>query len=488
MAQPQNPYPLEFLSGALPDEHFEVRHLRGREALSRLYHFDLLLKRHAGPLTPPDVDAMLKAPCALSLGFGDHDIVHGLLERITLVDSLANASATYRARVVPSAWLLTMARTNRIFQEMTVAEIVEAILKQYKLASGTHYSILVDGGTKHEYVVQYEESDWDFIQRWLEYEGLFYWFEHTADGEKLVIADNNADATPIADPSAIAYRDRNNLATGGEATVWDWRWDQKRIPARVALVDHNYRTPHIPLVATAETDTAAGFGSVFLYGEHFKDVDAGKKLAQLRAERILCSQKTFRGVSDCGRFRVGHTFDLEGHFEPHFDGSYLITAIDHVGGVGDDAVLSGEGMHTAYFECLPIDVPFRPERLTPWPRVTGIMHAHIDADSKGEFAEIDEVGRYKVRLPFDASGAKGAKASRWIRMAQPYSGAGYGQHFPLHKGAEVLLAHVDGNPDRPVIIGSVPCAHTPSPSAAKNASQSVIQTASGIRVEMEDSA
>lgn len=480
-------FPLEFLSGGAPDAGLEVRHLRGREELSRLYHFDLILKRQPGLLTSDEVDAMLKAPCALSLGFGDNDIVHGILERLTLLDSMSSSAATYRARVVPSVWLLTQTKTNRVFQNMTVPKMVEQILSLYGFSAGTHFSILIEGGTEHEYVVQYEESDWDFIQRWLEYEGYFYWFEHSASGEKLIIADENGDSTKIADPNKISYRDRNNLATSGESTIWDWTFDQRRIPARVALVDHNYRKPHVPMIATAPTDPA-GFGSVMIYGEHFKDTQTGQALADRRAARIKCSKRTYRGKTDCARFRVGHQFELTGHFQNGNDGVYLITAIDHVGGVGDDAILSKEGQHNAYFEAVPIDVQFRPARLTPWPRITGIIHAHVDADGDGEFAMLDKVGRYKVRMPFDSIDNRGSGASRWIRMAQPYSGSGYGSHFPLHKGSEVLIAHVDGNPDRPIIVGAVPCAHTPSPSTSANASQSVVQTASGIRLEMEDSA
>jgi type VI secretion system secreted protein VgrG len=114
------------------------------------------------------------------------------------------------------------------------------------------------------------------------------------------------------------------------------------------------------------------------------------------------------------------------------------------------------------------------------------MHAHVDGDTAGEIAEIDDVGRYRVRLPFDVGGGRGQRASRWVRKAQGYSGQGYGMHFPLHKGAEVLLAHVDGDPDRPIIVGTVAHATTPGPVARSNASQSVIQTASGIRMELED--
>ena len=124
--------------------------------------------------------------------------------------------------------------------------------------------------------------------------------------------------------------------------------------------------------------------------------------------------------------------------------------------------------------------------MTPWPRIHGIINGHIDADSAGAVAQIDEQGRYRVKLPYDLSSKKGSQSSRWIRMSQPYSGAGYGVHHPLHKGAEVLIAHVDGDPDRPLIVGTVPTPHTMSPSLRANATQSVTHTHSGIRVEMED--
>jgi type VI secretion system secreted protein VgrG len=475
---------IEFICGGLEDDvTLEVRHVKGREELSRLFHFDLVLK-HGSALTPDQLDTLLKAPCVMSLGYGEHDLVHGILESIQLLEALDGDHATYRARMVPSAYLLTLARTNRIFQKMTVAKMIETILATYGLRPGTDFAMLISGGVEHEYVIQYEESDWDFIQRWLEHEGCYYWFEHGSSGEKIVFADSNDDATAIADPVEIPHRYRNNLNAGVES-IWDWNFVQKRIPARVSVVDYNYRTPHIPLVATAPADEQRGFGTVFHYNEHFKDVDAGKRIAKLRAERHVCERRTLLGKSDCARLRVGHTFRLDGHYDQSQDGDYLITAIDHEGGIMAAERLDGAA-YRAQFEAIPIATQFRPACITPWPSIHGVIHAHVDADSDGEFAQIDDKGRYRVRMPFDGSGRKGSEASRWVRKAQPYSGAGYGQHFPLHKGAEVLIAHIDGDPDRPIIVGAVPSMHTPSPSTSANATQSVIQTASGIRIEMED--
>ncbi|MCC6523843.1 MAG: type VI secretion system tip protein VgrG [Polyangiaceae bacterium] len=481
---------IRFASGALPDDDVRLLGVLGREEISRLFEFDLILERPER-YTDAELDQLLKAPCAVALGPKPGDVVHGLLQSIEEVDHERNVTARYFARMVPNLWLLTITQTSRLFQDMTVPEIVTKILQSYGLGSD-NFDLRVNldaKSPKREYVVQYQESDWDFIQRWLEHEGFFYWFDHGA-AEKLVISDENADATPIDDPSVISYRERNNISAGRLATVWDWTLVQKRIPARVALLDHNYRRPATPLIATEVVDAERGFGTRFLYGDHFKDVATGKALAALRAERIRCERRIFKGRTDCSRFRVGHVFELENHFEDGNDGKYLITRIEHRVGypVHADRLELGTTpqRYLARFEALPMKVPYRPERITPWPRIAGVMHAHIDADTNGDYASIDGEGRYKVRMPYDVNLNKGGKASRWIRMAQPYAGAGYGQHHPLHKGTEVLVAHVDGDPDRPIILSAVPNPHTLSPSTSSNATQSVTQTASGIRVEMED--
>ncbi|MEO7329147.1 MAG: type VI secretion system tip protein TssI/VgrG [Minicystis sp.] len=477
---------LSFACGALPDDEVALHGVVGKEELSRLFSFDLLLHREKGPFSADELDLLLKSPCAIALGHSAEDIVHGLLSQIELLDDDAHHAARYRARLVPTAWLLTLARTDRLFQAMTVPEMVTAILRQYGLVPGTDFDVLTSGQhPSREYVVQFAESDWDFIQRWLEHEGLYYWFEHGRRGEKLIVSDTSADATPISGSSTLRYRRKNNLGAGGEGTIHRWNLVQRRIPARVVVSDYNYRTPALPLVSRADVDVQRGFGTVFTWGEHVKTPDEGAVIAALRAERIRCERRTFSGRSDCRRLRAGHRFTLEDHPDAENDGAYLLTAIEHHVG----HALDGEGERLPYearFTAIPGDVQFRPEASTPWPTIEGVLHAHIDGDAGGTVAEIDEQGRYRVKLPFDASEARGSKASRWIRMAQPYSGAGYGSHFPLHKGTEVLLAHVGGDPDRPIIVGSVPNPVTPGPVANKNASQSVIHTHSGIRIELED--
>jgi type VI secretion system secreted protein VgrG len=180
-------------------------------------------------------------------------------------------------------------------------------------------------------VVQYEESDWDFLQRWLEHEGLYTWFEHGGPTDTLLVGDSAGDATPIADSSAprgasaLRYRSANNLDAGDEASLWDWEVEQRRIPARVAVFDYNYRTPHVRLVAKGSADEKTGFGTVMRYGDHAKSPTEAAAIAKLRAERLACERRVYSGRTDCARFRAGHWFSLADHDEPDHNRKYLIT-------------------------------------------------------------------------------------------------------------------------------------------------------------------
>ena len=210
---------IDFVSGAKPDDEVRLLGVRGREELSRLFEFDFLVQRSAR-YTDDDIDDLLAAPCAITLGPKPGDVVHGLLSSIEVIDMARTVAPVYRARLVPKAWLLTQTLRSQIYQNTNVPDMVTAILKSYGLQSGDDFEVTNSNATTsptREYIVQYQESDWDFIQRWLEHEGYFYWFQHSKTGEKLCISDTNQSATPIDDPSTISYRERNNLSAGRRA-------------------------------------------------------------------------------------------------------------------------------------------------------------------------------------------------------------------------------------------------------------------------------
>lgn len=262
------------------------------------------------------------------------------------------------------------------------------------------------------------------------------------------------------------------------------------LPGKVTLRDYNYRLPHVSLLAEAPVDPA-GHGIDVRYGDHFRTPEEGGWLAKLRAEQLLCERETYEGAGDCLAFSAGHLFTLDHHYRNEFNREYLLVRVRHAGGqtvpgldLGGPA--GGTLGYRNEFEAIDGSLTYRPPLRTPKPVMPGIINAHVDAEGPGTRAEIDEDGRYKVVLPFDLSRNAGGKASRFMRKAEPYGGARGGMHFPLLKDTEVLLACVDGDPDRPVILGAVPNPRTRSVSNNVTRDRNRIVTTSGILMEFAD--
>ena len=234
------------------------------------------------------------------------------------------------------------------------------------------------------------------------------------------------------------------------------------LPAKVLLKDYNYRRPSLDVAGTAEVSTT-GRGTVYFYNEHFRTAEDGTRLAGIRAESIICRGEEYLGESSVPSMISGYTFSLTEHYRVGFNRKYLTIEVEHE---GDQSSLlpvgAGSGprenrsLYRNRFTAIPKEVQFRSRVVTKKPKVSGAIPATIDGAGSGQYAELDDMGRYKVIIPFDLSGRVEGKASSWIRMAQPYGGSGHGMHFPLHKGTEVLLTFVSGDPDRPIIAAAVP--------------------------------
>jgi type VI secretion system secreted protein VgrG len=216
-------------------------------------------------------------------------------------------------------------------------------------------------------------------------------------------------------------------------------------------------------------------------------------VAKLYAESELCRREVYRGEGSVPYVCPGFTFALEDHYRGDFNREYLTLDVEHEGNQTGYLLAGltreGEPREIYYrnsFAAIPSAAQFRPERSTPRPRIAGMIPAKIDASGSGRYAELDNMGRYKVILPFDTSGRKDGKASAWVRMASPYAGADHGMHFPLHKGTEVLLTFMDGNPDRPVIAAAAPNPETPSVVNADDETMAKITTAGGNSIHIED--
>ncbi len=479
---------VRFHSSALEPGDLILRVMSGREALGSIYEFDLELQTLAEEaLDDEQLDAVLGSSAYVAFGADEQHRIHGWIRELEMLPLASSRSTVrYRALMVPRLWDATQVFGSWIYQKLPVGDIIRDVMKDLGLKEGEDFEVRL--ANKHpvwEYTVQYEETDLNFLSRLCEHEGLTIWFEQGDDKEKAIFSDSNQPYQPIEGQEILPYEPRGNVIDATEAVV---ALSHKRrvLPTSVVLKDYNYRTPETPLLGEAPADDH-GVGKHTLYSEHFKDAAEGKRLAKIRSQELTCRKDLYSGRSRVRGLRAGHRFTLEGHPVPALDQEYLVLEVSHhvAQGEGDEA--EGSVGYSNSFTAIPASVVFRPARVAPKPKIIGLMHAKIDGIANGAAAPIDEHGRYKVRMPFDnAVGALNGTSSRWIRMAQPSSGDGYGMHFPLHLGTEVVIAHIDGDPDRPIILGSVPNPNTTTPVSRDNATQAAVRTRAGIRIEFED--
>ncbi|MEE4315177.1 MAG: type VI secretion system tip protein TssI/VgrG, partial [Desulfofustis sp.] len=480
-----------FVSQALAEDTFTVAELKGTEGISMLYDFEIMLYAEDPEI---DLKAVLQSPATLSIipESGDERKIHGIpavFEQLQEYDDYI----FYRLRLVPRLWMADQYHENMLFLDKSVPDIIEEILTQVGLTSDDYELRLTSSYQPWEYICQYNETDFDFISRWMEREGIYYFFDQSGDTEKLVITDSSTAHQPIAG-DAVLYSPPGEATPSVFEQVKEFTCRQQILPKKVILKDYNYRRPSLDLKGEADVDPQ-GRGNVYIYGEHFKTPEEGNALAAIRAEELLCREVVFYGDGTVSPLIPGYIFELDEHYRDSYNQRYLVTEITHLGVQADYLAMSagtsriteleGPAYHNR-FACIPETIQFRPERKTIKPRMDGTLNAKVDAAGDGQYAEIDEEGRYKIRLPFDQSDAGDGKASRWVRMAQPYAGADYGMHFPLHRGTEVLLTFVDGDPDRPIIAGSVPNPETMSPITSETQTKTMIRTGGGNQIHTED--
>jgi type VI secretion system secreted protein VgrG len=480
---------------ALAPDTFEVVSFSGHEALSTLYAFDLvLLSRREDRVDP---EAVIASPATFTLHGQDGAFAyHGLacsFEQTGQVDDFT----FYRLRLVPRPHLLTLGENNRIFLDKPLNAFLEEIFRAEGLAPGMDFEWrLAKSYPKWPHVSQFRETSFAFVSRWLERDGLYYFFEQGPSGARMVITDTKAAHQPLPGKTELRYQTPSGLVPEADLeAVFDFRRCLRPVPASVLLADWNYETPSVDLKAQAPV-LDVGRGAMRLFGDHFRTIQEGRDLAAIRAEELLCRRDVAEGSTSFPGLTAGRLFRLANHFQDSLNREYLVTAVRHEGrqfafltaglGLRHEPDGSPETYYRNAFHAIPSNVQFRPERATPWPRQEGLFSGVIDGAGSDKYAEVDEAGRYKVRLAYDRSGREGGKASMWLRLAQPYGGADHGLHFPLHKGCEVVLACQDGDPDRPVILGSLPNPDHKSVVTSANQTRVNLETGGKNQIYFED--
>ncbi|WP_437734424.1 type VI secretion system Vgr family protein [Sorangium sp. So ce1335] len=423
---------IHFRSEAAPAGAFTVLGLRGEEALSRPYRFEIDL---ASPDPALPLDDIAGAAGELDLA---GRAIPGVVAEVEQGGALGPGRYAYRVALVPRLALLGLARQTRIYQRLSVPDLVEAVIAESGLAIEVERR-LERAYPPREHAVQYQESALDFVSRQLEQAGISYVIEPRGGAERLVLCDH---------PGGFRGAVEASMGEREAAQVRALRCRRRLSPRALVLLDYNERTPEVPLQAEAEVD-GRGFGLLIDEGGPFATPEEGAALAVARAEELRCRAAVYDGAIGAP-LAAGARLGLSGHFRADWNRDYLVTRAVHRAEAGDGPRYACE------FEAIPASTRYRPPRITPRPRLEGAMVAHVDARGPEGTAAVDAEGRYRVVMPFDLSGAAEAQASVPMRLATPYGGEDEGMHFTLRKGAEVLWTGVGGDPERPVITGVVP--------------------------------
>ncbi|OSI07025.1 type VI secretion system Vgr family protein, partial [Neisseria zoodegmatis] len=363
--------------------------------------------------------------------------------------SVSADETRYRMVLEPRIAALKHHRTSRLFQNQNVPDIISSLLKHHGFSGvDFRFNTSREYGVR-EYVTQYQESDFAFLNRLCEEEGIWYAFEQNAQYGDVAVFGDDAAHYFRSHTSPYPYRPHGGLESVGEEAVFALQVKHNPILESIRVGDYNYRDADTDLSSAVtakgtETDSSVLLGSDSHWGLHQKTPEEAQLQTALLQQLDHSRRIVASGSGNITALRPGLVFQTAPSFSEAPNG-WLAVSLTHSG--------SRDQAYSHTFTAIPADSIFRPERITPLPKIQGSLPARVTSPGNYTYAYIDNMGRYRVKLPFDLDEWSPGGESRPIRLAKPYAGPDYGQHFPLHEGTEVMLSFVQGNPDRPYISG-----------------------------------
>lgn len=463
----------EFEAGSLATDDALVVSFEADERMSAVYEAQVVV----APLPGVDVDpaSLVGGPACLTIKLGANArYVDGIVSQVSRWDEgKGELDRRLRLTVVPKLWRLSKIFRSRIFQGQSVKEIVTKVLgdggvKLECSLSGQHPA--------REYCVQYQETDLAFVQRLLEDEGIFYFFRHAKGSHTMVLSDQRSAHKPIAaGDSCLPFVERAGMVSDEHVHRFEAALTVQ--PWKVSLRDFDFEDATRTLDAEKEAEagdtglTADARLEIYEYPGGWPSGGPGAARAAVRLEELRSQAVRMSGATNCRRFEPGYTFELDGHPVDGLDGDYVILSVEHRG--HQEQLLSAVALadakpaeeYRARFTCQKKDTPFRPARTTPRPRVYGAETA-IVVGPQGEEIHTDKHGRVRVHFHWDREKkADEESSSCWIRVSQAWAGQGWGALYLPRVGHEVVVEFLGGDPDRPIITGSVYNGTNPPPIA-----------------------
>jgi type VI secretion system secreted protein VgrG len=431
---------------SLGDDVLLLEGFSGEEHVSEPFEFTLQLLSEETSIDPKKV---LREPMILTIRLpdGSDRKIHGLCYRFGQ-GGRDEELTSYEAEIVPWLWFLSLNQDCKIFQQKTVLEIIEEVFGKYGNADFDNKC--VESYSPREYCVQYRESDLDFVSRLMEEEGIFYFFQHSNEGHKLILADDRS-AVEACEGQDIFRVEQSPDTRVDEDVITELEREHQVYTAKVTITDYDFVQPSMNLESSASDED---YEEIYDYPGKYSKLSDGERYASLRLQEKAAAQEVVRGVGKCRAFRSGYEFDLSEHYRADSNQTYFLKSVWHSAHGGGYRTSGGEAEYSNEFECIPSSIPFRPASRTPKPVVQGSQTALVVGPS-GEEIFTEKNGQVKVQFHWDRVGQKDENSSCWVRASHPWAGKGWGAVSIPRIGQEVIIDFLEGDPDRPIITGRV---------------------------------
>lgn len=401
----------------------------------------------------------------------------------------------YAVEIRPWIWFLTRSSDTRIFQGKSTPEIFEQVCND--LGFSDHRKRLSETYEPRDYCVQYNETDFDFVSRLMEEEGIYYYVTHNGDSEEIILADGAGSHDLLPGGGKLPFRAFDRNSRFETPRVFEWSKKGSIVSGKISLVDYDMTKPNTDLkVSSSIKKGEHSYGQYERYeiDGAYAQVQDGETRARIRMEREAHQAQRFACAANVAALGVGHTFILEDAPRSSENDTYLVLSATHhvrsTGGPGADIEMLSRGIsspltypqetgrYLCTMEVAKSTNPFRPLKKTPAPLVTGVLTAIVTGPS-GEEIYTDEYGRIKVQFHWDREGKKDENTTCWMRTTVPWSGRGWGMFGIPRIGQEVVVEFERGHPDRPIVTGMVYNAATKPPfDFPGNATMSGLRTSS----------
>ncbi|MUZ66389.1 type VI secretion system tip protein TssI/VgrG [Agrobacterium vitis] len=458
------------LSSPLGEDQLLPERMTVDEGVNRLFEITVSVRAKRDAVKPEElIGKLVDVSLEIRQGELDEEGVrrpfNGLVTNLSEGPPVTRGLRSYTLTIRPQLWLLSRRSDCRIWQNMTAIQVMETLFSEHGIPAPA-YAPLHRTPPSREYSTQWNETDLDYLLRRFEQEGLFYWFEHETGVHRLKVSDSKV---AWSNPSASAEGEQNvRLAQGSSDRnhINEWMRQFSYVPGQRAGADWNFETPStVPLNVTPSLIQMPGAKQreLYEYPARISDVKEAEVAETFRMQAVEADHERVTGQSNVRFLEPGRRFTP--YEEPHPEHKYeehVITRIVHRVVDRSYETASNEMEYANAFEAIPSRVPLTPHRETKRPRIEGTQVA-IVAGPSGEEIHTDQYGRLKLWFPWDRKAQKDGSDTCWVRVAQAWGGGTWGAQVIPRIGMEVMVSFVDGDPDRPLVIGVVPNPKNPVP-------------------------